>query len=202
MPSGLLRLHDTGHSHFITFSCYQRRPYLATPAARDLVIDALARTQQKYQFIVFGFVVMPEHVHVLLRELEVSTLAAVMKSWKLSVTLRQPLRPFWEQRYYDFNVLTEKKRIEKLRYLHRNPVARGLVQRPEDWAWSTFTHYAAGDRCSVRLDSRWTARFRDQSTTHRVRKSGPGAPHGGMKNSEIKSPLGQPFPPDPPRHSV
>ena len=45
---------------------------------------------------------------------------------------------FWQRRYYDFNVLTQAKLIEKLRYIHRNPVERGLVQRPEDWPWSSF----------------------------------------------------------------
>jgi hypothetical protein len=51
---------------------------------------------------------------------------------------------FWQARYYDFNVWAAKKRIEKLRYMHRNPVKRGLVEKPEDWAWSSFVHYATG----------------------------------------------------------
>jgi len=48
---------------------------------------------------------------------------------------------FWQPRYYDFNVWSEKKRIEKLRYIHRNPVRRGLVKNPEDWQWSSYRHY-------------------------------------------------------------
>ena len=163
MPSGLRRFHDTDHSHFITFSCRGRKPYLDSPAARDLVVDGLARTQDHYRFLVYGFCVMPEHVHVLLTEPEVKTVAEVIKSWKLSVTLRQPVRPFWEQRYYDFNVRTETKRVEKLRYTHRNPVKRGLVQRPEDWRWSSFAHYACGAECGVRIESEWTARLRERS---------------------------------------
>lgn len=50
----------------------------------------------------------------------------------------RPPAPFWQARYYDFNVHTEKKRVEKLRYIHRNPVRRGLVQNPEDWPWCSF----------------------------------------------------------------
>ena len=55
----------------------------------------------------------------------------------------------WQRRFYDFNVRTEHKRIEKLRYMHRNPVKRGLVAQPEQWAWSSFRSYALGEvgRC-------------------------------------------------------
>jgi putative transposase len=63
---------------------------------------------------------------------------------------------FWECRYYDFNVCTEAKRIEKLRYMHRNPVKRGLVEKPEDWEWSSFRHSATGCVSPVELESRWT----------------------------------------------
>jgi putative transposase len=86
-----------------------------------------------------------------------------MKSWKLSVTLRQKQRPFWEQRYYDFNIFTNEKLSEKLKYLHRNPVARGLVKKPEDWAWSSFRHYAFGERRAVVIESEWTARLRERA---------------------------------------
>ena len=55
----------------------------------------------------------------------------------------------WQRRFYDFVVFTEKKRIEKLRYMHRNPVKRGLVLEPQQWAWSSFRHYADGERGPV-----------------------------------------------------
>ena len=57
--------------------------------------------------------------------------------------------PFWLTRYYDFNVFSEKKRIEKLRYMHRNPVTRGLAVRPEDYYWSSFRFYARFKEPSV-----------------------------------------------------
>ncbi len=55
----------------------------------------------------------------------------------------------WQRRFYDFVVYTEKKRVEKLRYMHRNPVQRGLVLEPEQWLWSSFRHYAYGERGPV-----------------------------------------------------
>jgi putative transposase len=71
--------------------------------------------------------------------------------------LRSRQRPFWQARYYDFNVWTEEKRVEKLRYMHRNPVKRGLVEKPEDWPWSSFRHYATGSEGPVEIESQWTA---------------------------------------------
>jgi putative transposase len=51
--------------------------------------------------------------------------------------------------------------VEKLRYIHRNPVERELVSRPEDWRWSSFRHYALGEMGEVEIESQWTARKRD-----------------------------------------
>ena len=63
----------------------------------------------------------------------------------------RPLR-FWQPRFYDFNVFTAKKQIEKLKYMHRNPVVRGLVERPEDWRWSSYRFYACGETGTVTLE--------------------------------------------------
>ena len=71
-------------------------------------------------------------------------------------------KPFWQARYYDFNVWTERKRIEKLRYMHRNPVKRGLVENPEDWLWSSFRQYVSGAQGMVEIECQWTARRREQ----------------------------------------
>jgi putative transposase len=74
--------------------------------------------------------------------------------------------PFWQARYYDFNVWREQKLTEKLDYMHRNPVRRGLVIRPEDWMWSSARHHANGEECGVEIESRWTARLREQIGLH------------------------------------
>ena len=69
---------------------------------------------------------------------------------------------FWQARYYDFNVWSTRKRIEKLRYMHRNPVKRGLVEKPENWPWSSFVHDATGSEGVVELESAWTGRRRER----------------------------------------
>jgi len=71
-------------------------------------------------------------------------------------------RHFWQWRFYDFVVFSERKRTAKLRYVHRNPVHRGLVKRPEDWPWSSFRHYATGEIAPVEIESQWTARHIEQ----------------------------------------
>ena len=78
-------------------------------------------------------------------------------------------RPFWQARYYDFNVHSRPKVSEKLGYIHRNPVARGLVDSPEQWAWSTYRHYASGERGTVEIESVWTAASRGYCCSHSLR---------------------------------
>ena len=111
----------------------------------------------RYRFVVAGYVVMPEHVHLLIGEPQRGTVADVVHALKLSVTLRRSERPFWQARYYDFNVHNGDKRVEKLRYMHRNPVVRGLVAEPGAWRWSSFNHYATGELGTVEIESQWTA---------------------------------------------
>jgi len=156
MTERLVRYQHCGDMHFLTFSCYRRLPYLAQPEAKHLFEDALERIGKKYKFVVAGYVVRPEHVHLLENELARSSLDRAIKSIKLWVALRSRERPFWQARYYDFNVFTEEKRVEKLRYMHRNPVKRGLVEKPNDWPWSSFRHYQTGIEGTVEIESGWT----------------------------------------------
>jgi putative transposase len=160
----LRRFQLTRHMHFITFSCYHRLPKLNTEHTRNVFEQSLEKIRRTYQFNIAGYVVMPEHVHLLITEPESSPLATALQALKQSVSRTLSLRspePFWHARYYDFNVWSDKKRIEKLRYIHRNPVARGLVQIPEDWAWSSFQHYATGVEGLVEIESEWTAQKRE-----------------------------------------
>jgi|SRR5580658_7321827 putative transposase len=152
MTRGLVRYQESGQLHFVTFSCYQRRPYLRTARARDLFERSLESMRSRYHFCVVGYVVMPEHVHLLVSEPAGALLARVLQALKLSVVLQRSERPFWQARYYDFNVFTDKKRIEKLRYMHRNPVARELVAKPEEWAWSSFRFYQTGVKGVVEIE--------------------------------------------------
>ncbi len=165
MPSHLRRYQQARDLHFITFSCYRRRPKLGKPSARLIFEQSLERTRRRYAFCVKGYVVMPEHVHLLVSEPENGNLATALQALKQSVSRTLALRgpqPFWEARYYDFNVWAAKKETEKLKYLHRNPVTRGLVAKPEDWQWSSYRHYATGVEGAVEIESEWTVRRREE----------------------------------------
>ena len=106
---------------------------------------------------------MPEHVHPLISEPKGCMLSKAIQSLKLSVSVQSRQGRFWQARYYDFNVHSERKRIEKLRCMHRNPVARGLAGEPDQWAWSSFRHYWAGEQGVVEIEYPWTAAERDRA---------------------------------------
>jgi len=181
MPSGLHRSYGAHHLHFITCSCYHRLPSLGTAAARDRFLSIVEQTRQRYRFVVVGYVVMPEHIHLLITEPEKgnpSTVMQVLKQRTARALLprrkrRDPRqrelsgeelrRAFWQERFYDFNVWTTKKRVEKLRYMHRNPVKRGLVQSPEQWRWSSYRFYLLGEAGPVGINEGWgRISFRDR----------------------------------------
>ena len=163
MPTGLKRFQQTKLFHFITFSCYKRQPFLCTPEAKDTAARFLEQTRRQQGLLVAAYVLMPEHVHLLTNEPALDTLATFLQILK-QLTARELKSPdqkqFWQRRYYDFNVSSQEKFVEKLRYIHRNPVVRGLVARPEDYRWSSFNHYATGQIQAVEIESEWTARRR------------------------------------------
>ena len=202
MPWGLKRYYGTGGLHFITCSCCRRQPFLGTPERRDLFLAVLEQMRQRYRFVVVGYVVMPEHFHLLVSEPEVENPSTVMQAIKLGFARRvlglsstarsenqegeiptsraQNAREMgypnmghpnlshrvWQRRFYDFNLWSQRKEAEKLNYMHQNPVKRGLVERPEDWSWSSFRAYACGESGMVRLNdwSRWEDRIRSRAS--------------------------------------
>ena len=189
MKGKRIRYQQTREFHFLTFSCYRRRAYLSTVAAMELFEDALERIRRRYFFVIAGYVVMPEHVHLLVNEPRRVLLSKAVQGLKLSVSVRSRDRPFWQAHYYDFNVSAHDKFVEKLRYIHRNPVRRGLVMKPEDWKWSSFRHYQTGMHGTVEIESEWTAcergwqlpgwmrdRLTDSSKSPVPKSEGPGAP--------------------------
>ena len=187
MPWGLIRFHHSRQSHFVTFCCYHRRRLLISDESRRTFESALERIRRNYKLRVYGYVIMPEHVHLLLSEPEGGplkpvfglsgdanelrnpqqhTLADALKSLKQGVSRRLigDAEHFWQKRYYDFNIRNYAQFVEKLRYIHRNPVRAGLCERPEDWEWSSFRHYATGCEGRVEIESEWTARTRERAT--------------------------------------
>ena len=121
---------------------------------------------------------MPEHVHLLISEPERGDPSLMMKVLKQSFARRlletaraNPPQSslwdtalgeghIWQHRFYDFVVFSERTRVEKLRYMHRNPVARGLVLTPEQWNWSSCRHHALGEPGPVLVNEMKKAELR------------------------------------------
>jgi putative transposase len=162
MPWGLKRFQQAESLHFVTFSCYHRYPYLSASEPKSLVEAILEQTRARHDARIYAYVLMPEHVHLLINEPPRILLAQFIKSFKqmTSRRLKGSLDRFWQVRYFDENVRGEKSFSEVVQYIHRNPVKRGLVDRPEQYPWSSYGHYATGNRGTVEIESEWTARHR------------------------------------------
>ncbi|MCC6359750.1 MAG: hypothetical protein IT450_13475 [Phycisphaerales bacterium] len=153
---------EPGQAHFLTYSCFQRLPLLPRPRSRQWVIDALATVRRKQNVAVFGYVVMPEHVHVLLYprrpRYEMRTILAGLKrpvsdaakayletigarEWLERLTVRYPSRTvfrFWQPGGgFDDNVVRDRPIPAILDYIRANPVRRELCAAPPDWEWSS-----------------------------------------------------------------
>jgi putative transposase len=183
MPSRLRRHDEFGQVHFLTISCFRRLQFFRHDAVKLSFIRAMEVTRGKHGVRWLGYVVMPEHVHVLalpqrLGSDQVTPISVVLhdlkqrsghagkealrEAWREHRSLgTKPLdawatgigpKPFWKPRAYDFNVVAEQKVSEKLEYMHRNPVTRGLVERPEQWRWSSYRFYELGDESLIRMD--------------------------------------------------
>ena len=212
MPWGLRRFYDTGGLHFITWSCRDRQPFLGTPGRRDLLLRVVEQMRNRYRFGVVGYVVMPEQVHLLISEPLIGKASSVICAVKLGFARRllsesphfwqarpevgHPVRVehprdaeracaekhVWMKRFYDFNVWSQLKEVEKLKYMHRNPVVRRLVERPEDWEWSSFNAHARGEVGIVRINdwSWWEEKI------HRIPTSGKTSQKWGTRTSSTR----------------
>ncbi len=163
MPKGLIRYQNSGEFHFLTFSCFKRQPLLAQRNGYSLIEQTLERVRQSHKMVIAGYVLMPEQLHLLVSEPHLGSLAAAIQALEQETAkkLKKPDEAqFWQHRYYDFNVWSEGTTEEKLHYMHQNPVKRGLVDRPQDWPWSSFLHHATGVVGTVEIESRWTAQRR------------------------------------------
>jgi len=172
MAHKLIRHYGRGHLHFITFTCYRRLPLLRSIRARNAFVQILGETRDRSGFSLVGYVVMPEHIHLLISEPAKSTPSTVIQVLKQRVSRRlrrkkhksaeqlslafeggeDSLPRFWQRRFYDFNVWSLKKRVEKLHYMHMNPLKRKLVGHPKDWPWSSFSFYSNLKQGLIRVD--------------------------------------------------
>ena len=175
------RSYSPGQLQFITTSTYRRARLFLSERFCRCFVRRLERLRQEMKFLLIGWVLMPDHFHLLLKPEAAETTPLIVKGLKeqtatrILKTLREnPQYPWcqkmlarlrlpptvhdeshyrvWQRRFYPFNVYSEKKRLEKLNYMHHNPVKRGLVSSPGDWPWSSWRFYFLQDTSILAMD--------------------------------------------------
>lgn len=166
-----------GQAHMLTFSCYHGLPLLSKDRSRAWFIESLERSRETWRFKLWAYVVMPDHAHILLLPHdEKHHVEGILKSIKQSVARKavaylRENNPAWLDRLrvtwpsgrtefrfwqqgggYDRNVFTSDAAIRMARYIHRNPVKAGLIDRPEAWRWSSASWYSRDRAGPITID--------------------------------------------------
>ena len=159
------RLNNPNHARYLTFSTYRRLDIFTTDALRDAFADQLRLTRERHEFMLYAWVLMPNHAHLLLREPAQGRVSDILKTLKLGLSKRlitrwrehdtrntdrltdaQGKTHLWQRGGgYDRNIISEEEFREKVDYIHMNPVRAGLVLKPLDWAWGS-ARWWGGDR--------------------------------------------------------
>ena len=153
---------DLGTARFVTFSCYYRLLSLNRPGVKEILVEELDRVRTRHRFRILGYVLMPEHVHLVLFPPEGMKLGLVIREIKSRSAKRYfatakvappgATRVFWQGRCYDHNCRTLETVREKIHYCHNNPVKRGLVSEPSLWRCSSFNWYQGGQDVPLVVD--------------------------------------------------
>jgi len=163
-----------GHAHELTFSCYRRLPLLSRELPCRWMVNALQTARARHRYSLLAFVIMPEHVHMIVYPHNADhDMAWFLKSIKQSVSRRAyawlakhdrlwlerltiPVEGtfrFWQAGGgYDRNIDRHSTLIRMIEYIHNNPVRRGLVENAVDWLWSSASWYE-GKECVLPMDS-------------------------------------------------
>ncbi len=170
----LVRFDETGMTHFITFSCYRHLALLTNDLDVYIFLEELERTRRTHDLSLLGYVVMPDHIHLVIHAENATPLSIIIgyaksrsafriiSRWKsahipLLSTLcvlrdNRPKHAFWQRRCYDHNCRNANTVREKIRYCHMNPVKAGLVSSPQDWRWSSYRWYEGLHDNLVQID--------------------------------------------------
>jgi putative transposase len=179
----LPKFNDSSYAHFVTTRTYENRPYFKNREISSILWKEIKFYGQKYGFTLLGYVIMPDHLHLLIwwdkeerLELNVSKIVQMIKGttarrcidllktrgWEQMLPSTHKARGLhatqnkdvssrshkrnikyrlWQPGFYDFNIYSEEKLLEKLNYMHNNPVKAGLVLSPSDYEWSSYKEY-------------------------------------------------------------
>jgi len=170
----LRHLDNLNTARFVTFSCYHRYRLLTDTDVIQLFLNELDNIRKKFDLRLFGYVIMPEHVHLVIHPRDGLGLGRIIGELKsLSARSMLPLLQgnhtrltdrlrvtrggeerlaFWQLRCYDHNCRTPETVKEKIGDCHKNPVVRGLVADPGDWVWSSYNWYEGSVNVPLAMD--------------------------------------------------
>jgi putative transposase len=151
---------NLGTARFVTFSCHGRRPYLNDDQSAQVFVGHLDQWRRQHNMRLMGYVIMPEHVHLVIVPPESCQLGTAVGRLKglsarrigLKTEFRSQASTFWLKRCYDHNCRTPETTIEKINYCHHNPVARGLVSHAREWPWSSYRWYHGMEDALIEID--------------------------------------------------
>ena len=176
----LPRFHIEGHLYYITTVVYDRLPIFTCPSFITPLYDSLNYYRHKQEFKLLGYVIMPDHIHLILWPFGQATVSEIMRDYK-KFTARRIIRQaeverreawtaafaqagqqtershnkVWQDSYWDVNIYTERLLRQKLNYVHRNPVRAGLVGVPEEYPHSSYRSYVTGENWLIEIDRDW-----------------------------------------------
>jgi len=175
------RFHIEGHVYYITTNIYKQLPIFIRPSFIILLYDSLNFYRHQYNFRLLGYVIMPDHVHLMLWPQKEATVSDFMRDFK-TFTAKRIIRQaqveqkqdwlthfeqagketgrsdnkVWQDSYWDLNLVSDKFLRQKLNYIHRNPLRSGLVDNPEDYPYSSYRSYVFGEEWFIEIDRGWS----------------------------------------------
>lgn len=147
MPKLREPVYGKGHLHLIACNCFRQQPKLAEEKHRDVFMRLLEELRVKFRFAVAGYVVMPDHFRLLMREPGIDTAANAVEMLQARYRRRynssaRSDEQVWESRFSDTHIVGVDAVAATLSSMHREPVKAGLASTPEEWAWSSARAYA------------------------------------------------------------
>jgi putative transposase len=148
-------------ARFVTFSCYHSRKYFDKPEIYNLFIEHLKLLRNKHGFKLYGYVIMPDHVHMVLYPQPDTKMGYLIRELKSKMAREyfskycknnSDNNVFWQKRCYDHNCRTPEIVVEKINYCHNNPVRAGLTSEPSEWEWSSYNWYTGKNDVPIVMD--------------------------------------------------
>ena len=170
-----------GHLYYITTNVYKRLAIFTRPAFIIPLYDSLHFYRHQYGFKLLGYVIMPDHIHLLLWPLNETSISDFMRDFK-TFTAKRLIRQaqveqnqawlthftqagqetgrsehkVWQDAYWEVELFSDKFVRQKLNYMHRNPLRAGLFTNPEDYPYSSYRNYVLEETWWLEIDRGWS----------------------------------------------